>query len=124
MMIKLTFCLRRQKHLTLVQFQEYWLNQHATLVKQHAATLNIRRYVQHHTLDDRLNEAMRKSRGAPEPFDGIAELWFDSIQSMTAPGATPQGKAANAALKEDEARFIDLALSPLWIGKEYTLIGS
>jgi uncharacterized protein (TIGR02118 family) len=123
-MIKLTFCLKRQPHLTLAQFQDYWLHQHAALVKRHAATLNVRRYVQHHTLDDRLNEAIRKSRGAPEPFDGIAELWFDSIPSMTAPGATPEGKTANAELKEDEARFIDLAHSPLWIGKEHTIVGS
>lgn len=43
---------------------------------------------------------------------------------MTASGTTSEGKAANQALKEDEARFIDLARSPLWIGTEYVVIGS
>jgi uncharacterized protein (TIGR02118 family) len=123
-MIKLAFCLRRLPHLTLAQFQDHWLNRHAELVRGHAATLNIRRYVQLHTLEDRLNAGLRKSRGAPEPFDGVAALWFDSIQSMTAPGSTPEGKAANLALKEDEARFIDLSHSPLWIGEEHAIVGS
>jgi hypothetical protein len=47
---------------------------------------------------------MQKSRGATEPFDGIAEIWFDSVDAMTAPGATPQGKPALRALREGEPR--------------------
>ena len=121
-MIKMTFCLRRQPHLTREQFQDYWLNQHGPLVRSHAAALNIRRYVQFHTASHPINEAMQKSRGASEAFDGIAELWFDSVESMTAPGGTPAGKAASRALREDEAKFIDHARSPLWFGEEHAIV--
>jgi hypothetical protein len=78
--------------------------------------------VQVHAAEHPLNDAMRQSRGATEPFDGIAELWFDSVEAMTAPGGTPAGKAAMRALREDEARFIDQAQSPLWFGEEHTIV--
>lgn len=122
-MIKMTYCLRRQPHLTREAFQDYWLNTHGPLVRGHAAVLNIRRYVQVHTSAEPINDALQKGRGSPEPFDGIAELWFDSVAAMTAPGDTPEGKAALRAVREDEATFIDSARSPVWIGAEHTLVG-
>ena len=121
-MIKMTYCLRRLPHLTRESFQDYWRNAHGPLVQQSAAALNIRRYVQHHTAGDPINEAMRKGRGAPEAYDGVAELWFDSVESMIAGGSTPEGKAAAKALREDEARFIDQTRSPLWIGEDHELV--
>ena len=51
-MIAIKFCLRRLPALTLSEFQDYWLNQHAPLVRSVAETLGIRRYVQSHALDD------------------------------------------------------------------------
>jgi uncharacterized protein (TIGR02118 family) len=121
-MIKMTYCLRRQPHLTREQFQDYWLNSHGKLVQQHAQALNVRRYVQVHTADLPLNGAMRKSRGSPEAFDGVAELWFDSVEALLAPNGTPEGKAAARALREDEERFIDQANSPVWLSEEHTLV--
>ena len=122
-MIKMTYCLRRLPHLSRKQFQDYWLSSHGALVRSHAQALNIRRYVQVHTAEHPVNDAMQKSRGATEPFDGIAEIWFDSVEAMTAPGATPQGKAAMRALREDETRFIDQARSPVGFGEEHTVVG-
>ena len=61
--IRLVFALRRQPHLTLAEFQDYWLNQHAPLVASFATDLNILRYVQTHTIESRLNEAAQKARG-------------------------------------------------------------
>lgn len=121
-MIKLTFCVRRQPHLTREQFQDYWLNTHGKLVREHAAVLNIRRYVQSHTSANPINEGLRKGRGGPEPYDGIAELWFDSVEAFTAPMGTAEGKAAARAVREDEARFIDAASSPVWFSEEHPVI--
>lgn len=122
-MIKLTFCLKRQPHLSREEFQEYWRNVHGPIVQKHAAVLNVRRYVQHHVSTDPINTAIRKGRGGPESFDGIAELWFDSIESMMAPTDTPEGKAAMKALREDEVRFIDAAHSPVSVGEDHPLVG-
>lgn len=119
-MIRLTFVLRRGADMSRESFQDYWRSTHAPLVATHAEALGIRRYVQVHTLDDPANTAMANRRGTMEdPFDGVAELWFDSLAAMTAAGSTDAGHEAAAALIEDEATFIDLAASPLWLAVEH-----
>ena len=120
-MIKLSFALRRLPQLSREEFQRTWRQDHAPLVEKHREALRIRRYVQLHTTDDALNEALRASRGGPEPYDGVAELWWDSLEDLAAVVATPEGAAAGAALLEDERRFIDLERSPLWLGREYVI---
>jgi EthD domain len=54
----------------------------------------------------------------PEPFDGIAEVWWESLEVVQRSLADPEAQAAWAALIEDEKRFIDLQHSPLWFGEE------
>ena len=105
------------------EFLDYWLNTYGALVREHAAAMNVRRYLQHHTLDDALNEALRAGRGAPQAFDGVAELWWDSKEQMERAFSTPEGRAAGKTLMEDEKTFIDHARSPLWIGEEKRIIG-
>jgi uncharacterized protein (TIGR02118 family) len=122
-MIKLVFPLHRLPELTREQFQAYWFETHAPLVAQHAEALGIKRYVQVHTATTPLNEVLRASRGGPESFDGIAELWFESEAAIAASMQTPEGAAAGRALLEDERRFIDLERSPLWLGGERVIVG-
>lgn len=117
-MLKLVFCLRRLPPLSRPEFQRYWHDAHGPLVRQHSAALRIRRYVQAHTLESGLNGALAASRGAPEAFDGVAELWWDSAEDFAAASASDAGRAASAALLEDERRFIDHARSPLWVAEE------
>ena len=108
--------------MTREEFQAYWREIHAPLVASVAETLNIRRYVQLHTMDAAFNAAIRASRGGPDEFDGVAELWWDSLESLGAPGQTEEGRAAGAMLLEDERRFIDLSRSPLWFGEEHEIV--
>jgi uncharacterized protein (TIGR02118 family) len=120
--IKLVFCLRRKDGLSREEFQRYWRETHAPLVASHAETLNIRRYVQVHALDAGTQAAIRASRNAPEEFDGVAELWWDSLETLAAPGQTEAGRAAGAALLEDERTFIDLEQSPLFFAEEHEIV--
>lgn len=122
-MLKLTFCLRRLPSLTREEFQRYWLETHGPLVRKHSAALRIQRYVQLHTSAAAINAAIRGSRGAPEGYDGVAELWWESAEDLAAGGATEEGREAGRLLLEDEKRFIDLANSPLFFGEEKTLVG-
>ncbi len=121
-MIKLIFCLRRLPHLTRADFQRYWRETHGPLVRQHAATLRIARYVQVHTLDDAINDALRASRNGTEAYDGVAELWWASRGDLDTALMTPAAREAARALLEDERRFIDLERSALWVGEENTVI--
>ena len=120
-MIKLTFCLTRLPGMSRETFQRYWREVHGPLVRSHANALRIRRYVQMHSSTLALNDALRGSRGAPAEYDGVAELWWDSLADLEAVLVSPEGAMAGAALLEDEKKFIDLSASPLWLGEETTI---
>jgi uncharacterized protein (TIGR02118 family) len=120
-MIKLVFCLKRRPELSREEFQRYWHETHAPLVRKNAAALGVRRYVQLHTVDHPMNAAIRGSRQAPEEYDGVAELWFESLDAMAA-NRSAEATEAGRALLEDERKFIDLANSPLWFAEERPVI--
>jgi uncharacterized protein (TIGR02118 family) len=120
-MVHLIFCLRRLPHLSREEFQRYWREQHAPLVRAHAVALGIHRYVQAHTIDPAMSQAIAAARDAPDPFDGVAELWFDwddIVSRMTTPGAIEAGRV----LLEDERRFIDLPRSPIFFAEDYVVV--
>ena len=62
-------------------------------------------------------------RGGPEGYDGVAELWWESFEDMTASASDPKAAEAGRMLLEDEKRFIDLPKSPLFWGVEHVVIG-
>lgn len=121
-MIKLVFALRRKPELSLEEFQTYWRTVHAPLVAERADILKIRRYVQVHTKDlAGLHAAFQqRNGGAPAAFDGVAELWFDSLDELG--GDDPAVRQAQAELLADEANFIDLANSPMWMSEEFEVV--
>ncbi len=119
-MIKLTFCLTRLPHLSRAEFQDYWRNQHAPLVQSFQDALKIKRYVQVHALAEELSLPLRGPRGAPDGYDGVAELWWERIEDMRSDD--PRAREAGRALLADEKKFIDLARSPLWISQEHEII--
>lgn len=123
-MIKLTFCLKRLPSLSRSEFQAYWRETHAPLVQRHARELGIVRYVQSHALPEGTATALADARGsAGQDYDGVAELWWDSMETFAAAGQTAEGRAAGLALLEDEARFIDLPNSPIFLVEEQQYIG-
>jgi uncharacterized protein (TIGR02118 family) len=116
--LKLTFCLRRLPTLSLAEFQDYWLNKHGPLVRSLQPALGMVRYVQLHRLPGDLADGMRRVRGAPEPYDGVAELWWESEETYRAARRNPEAREAGRGLLADEAKFIDLPRSPLWLSRE------
>lgn len=127
-MIKITFCLTRKAGMSREAFQDYWFNNHAPLVTKHRDALRIRRYVQMHTRDIDYADAVRAARAgsleaAPDIYDGVAQLWWDSIDDLMTTASEPAAVAAGQELLEDEAKFIDFARSPLWFGEEKEIFG-
>lgn len=55
-------------------------------------------------------------------YDGVAELWWESLDDVFA-DVTPERQAAGLALLEDERKFIDLPKSPLFFGEEKAIFG-
>lgn len=119
-MVKLVFCCRRREGMTREEFQRRWLDVHGPLVRKLRDALPMmKRYVQSHTLDGPMNDALRAGRGTKEPYDGITEVWFDDLASMGGEGA--EAAAASQALFEDEAKFIDFARSAVFITQEHEI---
>ncbi|MEO8541403.1 MAG: EthD domain-containing protein [bacterium] len=120
-MTKLTYCLRRKPGMTWQEFSEYWGTVHAPLVAARAEVLGIKRYVQVRTQQNPGLHAALQARngGSPEPYDGIAELWFEPVaRGERSEAATKAGRE----LLEDERNFIDLPNSPIWYGEETEVV--
>jgi uncharacterized protein (TIGR02118 family) len=123
-MIKLVFCVRRKEGMDLADFQRYWRETHGPLVAANAEALRIRRYAQVHRRDTSLDGLARQQRGIEsEPYDGAAELWWDSAEDIAAALEAEEGRRAAAELLEDERRFIDLPRSSLWLAEEHVVVG-
>jgi hypothetical protein len=118
--IKLVYAVRRRVDLTPQQFRERWLV-HGPLVREVASAIGARRYVQSHTIDSPLNATLAASRGMGEGFDGITEVWWDDIDSLSTGMSTPEGAAAAQRLLDDEREFIDLAASFLFLTEEHAI---
>ena len=122
-MIKIVFCVRRLPTLSPDEFYRYWLDNHGPLVRGHADALRIRRYTQSYTFTDpRIDPAVVARGCAVAPYDGVAEVYWDSVEDLVEAGSTPEGRAAGSALLEDERRFIDMASSSLFYVRENEIV--
>lgn len=80
------------------------------------------RYVQTHRRDMAVNKAFEEERGSPEPYDGVAEAWWNSWEDLEEIMKDPDSQKAFQEALEDEMNFIDLKRSPIWIGEEHVII--
>lgn len=93
-MVKAVAILKRRPDLSFQQFVDHWRNQHAALARR---IPGIVKYVQ--------SPALQIPGAKSEPkADGIAEIWFESIETYRTGFSTPEA----AALLADEANFLDL----------------
>jgi len=123
-MICITFLLRRKPELSSDEFHRYWREEHGRLVERHAETLGIVRYSQLHSLDPAISEALRATRDTEAaPWDGVAVVWVENLESLGAIATTPEGRRAGEELLEDERRFLDLPRCQLWLTEEHAVIG-
>jgi uncharacterized protein (TIGR02118 family) len=121
-MVKLVYCLRRREDVSPEEFHRYWLEEHAPLFRTVAATIGAARYVQSHTVAAELNEVLRAGRGCEEPYDGITEVWWESLAGLEASMQTAESQEAQQRLLEDEATFIDFSRSRVFMTEEHVIV--
>ncbi len=123
-MIKLVYVLRRRPEMTREEFQTYWRETHGPLIQKLADKLSVRRYVQVHTGYPEFSLGEDPIRGEMgEPYDGVAELWFDDVDSLVTAMSSPEGQEAAQLASEDEAKFIDFSRSSGWLADEHVFVG-
>jgi uncharacterized protein (TIGR02118 family) len=76
---KLIGILKRPDGVSVEAFRQWWLREHATLVKKFPG---LKRY------------AINLATSADQRYDGVAEVWFDSKEDLERVFSTPEGKAA------------------------------
>lgn len=103
--IKAIFLLRRRADMTVAAFQDYWLTGHAPQIPRDAGVL---RYVQCHQLPETY------AQGVPA-YDGMAELWFESMDSFLRYWTSPRIQEIFAA---DAPRFLDGAGCTAFLAEE------
>jgi uncharacterized protein (TIGR02118 family) len=108
--VKLIYCISKKPEMSIEEFQRYWREVHAPIA---AKIPGVRRYVQCHVVPETY------SGGTAPGFDGAAELWWDSMESMRAAFGTPEVQAA----LEDEKNFIDHTRVASFITAENVVVG-
>lgn len=123
-MIKLCFCMRRLPHLSRDEFIAYWANEHPRAGGADAArALGLKKYVQLRALPEDVNRRVAAGRPGVEPeFDGIAEIWLESLEAYERDWRSPGGSAALRRFLADERNFVDWSRSVVLIAEEHVLI--
>ena len=119
-MIKISYLMRRLPHLSLEEFQSYWSQKHPQAAPADAfSTLGVKRYVQVLPLEtDARNLVIGPRSGLVDPFDGIAELWVESIESLERDWSTEKAKEYLEIFFKDEQNFIDWTRSTILVSRE------
>lgn len=114
-MIKLIVCAVKRRDFTFEQFDAYWRDKHGPLVKSVPEfTRHVRRYVQCH-----LTSAALPFPQASE-YDGVAELWFDSVAEMEKAFTEPRYLQI---IKPDEHKFLDMDKMRSFVTEDLEVIG-
>lgn len=121
-MIKLVFCVKKRDDIEMDAFYRYWQETHGELVKSFQEVLRIKKYVQSHTCHRPFGESLVEQRKMLPGYDGLAELWWESLEDLQLAMETQEARDANVALVKDEARFIDLKQSTIFISEEHEII--
>lgn len=122
-MIKITYMIFPRSDLAREEARRRWMRDHGDLMRKHASTLRIARYVQTPNLDDPVEEKMAFVRGlqTARPL-GLAEIYWTSREDLEFGFCDPAARQAYRELIEDEKRFAAWSLSSPWVGEERDVI--
>lgn len=115
--LRSTTAVRRKAGLTREQFREHWAEVHGPLAASRPDVFGIVRYVQMHTPLDAETFPPAVVRGAPEPYDGLAEVYTTAVE-VDAPDAAD----VRAALAADTEAIVDRDASPRCAGRVHVIV--
>lgn len=124
-MIRISYLMRRKPGLSREEFQSYWSEKHPTAAPEDAfGVLGVKRYMQVLTLETDARDLVIGPRtGLEENFDGMAELWVDSMEALKANWSTDKAKEYIEIFFKDEQNFIDWSRSTILVSEEVNVLG-
>jgi uncharacterized protein (TIGR02118 family) len=121
-MIKLVYIVKKRADISEKDFHEYWLKTHGPLVRGFAKSMRAKKYVQSHTVHEDAGQQIRSTRPKmKETYDGITEVWWDSLEDFSGGSAIQERAEAARALLEDESNFIDFEHSSIFLTEEHEI---
>jgi uncharacterized protein (TIGR02118 family) len=116
-MIKVSILLKRKPEMSPADFHRYWKDVHGPMVLGVPELMRyVRKYVQCHAIA----EIFSDTPGVTSQFDGIAELWGDSIDDIKRALAEPKYLEV---IRRDEEKFLDLANCVFMVTEEIPMKG-
>lgn len=103
-MVKALFVMVRKSGMSDDEFHSYWKDVHGPIA---AKIPGLRKYVQSHALAQ-----------PPAAYDGVAELQFDTPETLAAALASPEGQATLA----DIPNFLDPQKSGLMVVEDHQVV--
>jgi uncharacterized protein (TIGR02118 family) len=117
--VKLSVVIKRRQGMTFAEFDRYWNITHGAIVTGVPEfTRHVRRYVQSHLVAAYTGDgdsSKLTSQWGKAAFDGIAELWFDSVKDMVTAFNEP---AFMEEIAPDDEKFVDPVGTQLFTLKE------
>ncbi len=113
-MVKYIICVKRKAEMTHEEFAAYWRNHHSVVVKSVPEfTRHVRKYVQCHLVSGAI------PLGVAPDYDGVAELWFDSVEALETAFREPRYLEI---IRPDELKFADLSRCLSFVTEEVPFI--
>lgn len=122
-MIKMMFGIKKLPGISEEQFHSYWREKHGVLAQKTLPDAGVSRYVQNHLIDFNLDPDPRGLQGMAEPFDGVVEIAWESLEKVQQVFADEKMQEQAMILVEDEKNFIDFSRSAMWWVEEEVYIG-
>ncbi len=114
-MIKVSIFLTRRPDLTREEFVTYWTNKHTPLLATlPPGALQVHRYVQLQPTDDEIPGI------GTAVYDGVAELWVDSVADAA---AWFTSETYNSEIAADEENFLDRSATRFLYSTETVVFG-
>ncbi|MBW4640937.1 MAG: EthD domain-containing protein [Gloeocapsa sp. UFS-A4-WI-NPMV-4B04] len=121
-MLKYVYCIRKRADLSNEEFHTYWRGKHSELIRSLAKAIRGKKYIQSHTMNTPINQEMINSRGFESPpYDGVTEIWWDSMEEFLAGVNSPEGIEAAQQYIADEENFVDFSKSRAFLTEEYVV---
>jgi len=121
-MIKLIQCIRSRTATPQAEFQQQW-QAYGKQLSALATELGAVRIVLNTTLSIEVNRRLLEERGSLEPFDGVAEIWWDRGADLLEKADEREMSSRIAQLRKLQESFVDVERSSFFFTLETVIHG-